>query len=69
MIGKAKRRVPPRNARRRSSAYFIIVRGSNGRVRTERFTDVASYRARLARIDESDDRGLSVDEIVGWLDS
>jgi hypothetical protein len=69
MIGKSKKRAPRRDARRRGSGYFLIVRGSNGRVRAERFSDVASYRARLARIDHSDDRGLSVDEIAGLLDS
>jgi hypothetical protein len=69
MIGKSKRRSPARNAQRRNSAFFLIVRGPNGRVRAERFPDVASYRARLARIDQSNDRGLSVEEIAGLLDS
>ena len=69
MIGKSKRRSPARNAQARNSAYFLIVRGPNGRVRAERFADVASYRARLTRIDHSNDRGLSVEEIAGLLDS
>jgi len=69
MIGKPKKSMPRRDARRRNSAYVLIARGPNGRVRAERFTDVASYRVRLARIDQSDDRGLSIEEIAGLLDS
>jgi hypothetical protein len=68
MIGKSNQRRPRRNARRGTSAYLLIARGPNGRVRAERFADVASYRARLARIDHSDDRALSVAEIAGLLD-
>jgi hypothetical protein len=72
MIGKPKKSTARRDARRRNSAYVLIARGPNGRVRAERFTDVASYRVRLARIDQSDDsadRGLSIEEIAGLLDS
>jgi hypothetical protein len=68
MIGKSNKRAPQREGRRRDSGYFFIARGSNGRVRAERFTDVASYRARLARLVHSDDRGLSVDDIAKLLD-
>ena len=67
MIGKSTKRPPRRDTRRRNSAYLLVVRGPNGRVRAERFTNVASYRARLARIEQSDDRGLSIEEIAGLL--
>jgi len=68
MIGKSKKRAPQRDGRRRDSGYFFIARGSNGRLCAERFTDVASYRARLARMCHPDDRGLSIDDIAGLLD-
>ena len=69
MIGKSNKRAPRRGGERGDSGYFFIARGSNGRVCAERFTDAASYRARLARMVHSDDRGLSVDEIARLLDS
>jgi len=69
MIGKSNKRAPQRGGERGDSGYFFIARGSNGRVCAERFTDAASYRARLARMVHSDDRGLSVDEIARLLDS
>ena len=68
MIGKSNKRAPHRDGRRRDSWYLFVARGSNGRVRAERFTDAASYRARLARAVHSDDRGLSVDDIAELLD-
>ena len=49
-------------------AYELVVRGPDGRPRTERFTDAATYRARLASLEPSEPRGLSIDEIAGLLD-
>jgi hypothetical protein len=53
-------------------AYVLIVRGPDGRTRSERFKDVAAYRARLVTLNTgeiSENGGVSIEEIAGWLDS
>jgi hypothetical protein len=57
----------PRPKTRR--AYAIVDRGADGRPRLERFTDAQSYRARLAALEHSDKRSLTIDEIACLLDS
>ena len=57
---------------------MLIVRGSDGRPRSERFNDVAAYRARLATLntakigkagDHSEHGSISIEEIAGFLDT
>ncbi len=55
-------------AKRRAGPYTLIVRGPDGRPRSERFTDAAAYRARLATL-QFTDSSLSIDEVVGALDA
>ena len=64
-------RLVKRDARRDKSraAYVLIVRGPDGRPRAERYTDVASYRARLMSLQHSENSSISIDEIAGLLDT
>ena len=57
---------------------MLIVRGPDGRLRSERFNDMAAYRARLVKLDtgktgqtveRSEHGSISIDEIAGLLDS
>lgn len=50
-----------------AGAYILIVRGLDGRPRFERFNDAAAYRARLVRLEPSNDGSISIEEIVGLL--
>jgi len=68
-VGKPNRQRRRPDTRRAQAAYVLIVRGTNGRLRAERFTDAAAYRARLATLHRSEDRGISVDEIARLLDA
>jgi hypothetical protein len=53
----------------------LIVRGPDGRPRSERFNDVAAYRARLLALNigstggRSEHGSISIDEIAGLLDT
>ena len=55
--------------------YVLIVRGSDGRLRSERFNDVAAYRARLVSLktgnagERSESAAISIEEIAGLLDT
>jgi hypothetical protein len=58
--------------------YVVIVRGPDGRLRSERFNDVAAYRARLVSLntgntgntgEHSESGSVSIEEIVGLLDT
>jgi hypothetical protein len=55
------------NANRR--AYELVLRGPDGRPRSERFANAAAYRARLVSLEHSESRSLSIDELAGLLDS
>jgi hypothetical protein len=50
------------------SAYVLVMRGPDGLPRFERFDDAASYRARLVILMEAHSGGLSIEELVGFLD-
>jgi hypothetical protein len=50
-------------------AYELVLRGPDGRPRSERFASAAAYRARLVSLEHSENRSLSIDELVGLLDS
>jgi hypothetical protein len=70
-------------ARGGAGGYVVIVRGSDGRPRFERFNDVAAYRRRLASLnigntgntgdpgteEHSENGSLSIEEIAGLLDT
>jgi hypothetical protein len=53
----------------------LIVRGPDGRPRSERFNDLAAYRARLLTLntgntgETSENGSISIEEIAGLLDS
>jgi hypothetical protein len=58
--------------------YVLIVRGSDGRPHSERFNDVAAYRARLAALntgrtgkggEHCENAAISIEEIAGLLDT
>jgi hypothetical protein len=51
------------------TGYVVIVRGSDGRPRFERFTDVAAYRARLASLTPTENDSVSIEEIAELLDT
>jgi hypothetical protein len=58
--------------------YVLIVRGPDGRPRSERFNDMETYRARLVALntgktgkagDHSEHGSISIEEIAGFLDT
>ena len=69
---RAKRDAPSDKAR---GVYVLIVRGPDGRPRSERFNDVAAYRARLLALnggttgERSEHGSISIEEIAGLLDT
>ena len=52
-----------------AGTYVLIVRGPDGRPRSERFNDAAAYRARLVSLRHSNDGSVSIEEIAGLLDT
>ena len=69
MAGRRKCEAVGRAVQSANAAYAVIVRGANGRLRVERFTDAVAYRERLTALEQSDDGGVSIDEIAGLLDA
>jgi hypothetical protein len=69
---RVKRDAPSDKAR---GVYVLIVRGPDGRPRSERFNDAAAYRARLLALnigitgERSEHGSISIDEIAGLLDT
>ena len=51
------------------TAYVLIARGPDGRLRSERFKDAAAYKARLASLEYFGNSAVSIDEIAGLLDT
>ena len=49
--------------------YVLIVKGDDRQPHSERFDDANSYKTRLASLQSSPATGLSVDEVVGWLET
>src|SRR5262245_18597276 len=49
-------------------AYELIVRGPDGRLRSERFGDAAAYRARLVSLELRESASLSIEDLAGLLD-
>jgi len=68
---RRERHPPRRRARSQSAAgsYVLVVRGSDGRARVERFDDAAAYRARLMSLERSPAASLSIEDIVRLLDA
>jgi hypothetical protein len=55
--------------RSRSAApYVLIVRGADGRLRAERFSDAAAYRVRLSSLEHERDGAVSLPELISLLD-
>jgi hypothetical protein len=69
---RVKRDAPSDKAR---GVYVLIARGPDGRPRSERFNDVAAYRARLLALnigstgERSEHGSISIEEIAGLLDT
>jgi hypothetical protein len=66
---QAKREARSDKARGAPGGYVVIVRGADGRLRSERFNDVAAYRARLMSLKHSEHGSISIEEIAELLDS
>ena len=47
---------------------YLIARGPDGRLRSERFDDAAAYRARLASLEHFGTSGVSIEGIASLLD-
>ena len=69
MAGARKRLSIRRKPRARAAAYMLLVRGADGRLRSERFADAASYRARVSALAQSQNRSVSIDDIIGLLEN
>jgi len=55
--------------RKPTGSYQLIARGPDGRPRVERFDSVAEYRARLATLHQSQHASISIDDLLGLLES
>jgi len=57
----------------RGGAFQVLVRGTNGQLRSERFADPVTYRTRIAALEQSTTgvslADVSIDELAAWLDS
>jgi hypothetical protein len=47
--------------------YVLLLRGPNGRPRTERFKDAAAYRLRLSTLQSSQSKAVSIEDIFDLL--
>jgi hypothetical protein len=71
MVGYRKAMREARSDKARGG-YVLIVRGPDGRPRSERFKDLAAYRARLLSLntgETSENGSISIEEIAGLLDT
>ena len=59
---------PQQNPRSRQP-YVLISRGSNGRLRFERFDDADAYQRRLKEIEGTEVGTVSIDDVLSLLDS
>jgi hypothetical protein len=63
------------NTRRKSrhgrpaDSYTLIVRGRDGQPRFERFGSAAAYKARLAKLHQSNSGSISIEELAQLLDT
>jgi hypothetical protein len=58
-----------RSKRRSGQPYVLISRGSDGRLRFERFGDADAYQRRLKEIEGSEVGPVSIDDVLSLLDS
>jgi hypothetical protein len=58
-----------RPKRRSRQPYVLISRGSDGRLRFERFSDVDAYQRRLKEIEGTKVGTVSIDDVLNLLDS
>jgi hypothetical protein len=61
--------ISPRQKRRSRQPYVLISRGSNGRLRFERFDDAEAYQRRLKEIEGTEVGTVSIDDVLSLLDS
>ena len=55
--------------RRSRQPYVLISRGSDGRLRFERFDDADAYQRRLKEIEGTEVGSVSIDDVLSLLDS
>jgi len=58
---------PPK--RRSAQPYVLISRGSDGRLRFERFDNADAYQRRLKEIEGTEVGTVSIDDVLSLLDS
>jgi len=70
-VGRYRRALRDAPSDKGRGIYVLIVRGPDGRPRSERFNDITAYRARLLSLNarDSETRSISIEEIAGFLDS
>ena len=61
--------ISPQQKRRSRTPYVLISRGSNGRLRFERFDDADAYQRRLKEIEGIEVGTVSIDDVLNLLDS
>jgi len=61
--------ISPQQNRRSPQPYVLISRGSNGRLRFERFDDADAYQRRLKEIEGTEVGTVSIDDVLSLLDS
>jgi len=61
--------ISPRQKRPSRQPYVLISRGSNGRLRFERFDDADAYQRRLKEIEGTEVGTVSIDDVLSLLDS
>jgi hypothetical protein len=69
MIQSSERLKRPRSVSGRRGTYALIVRGHDGRAQCEPFTTAKAYRARLAKLQPSQAVGVSLEDVLRFLDA
>lgn len=54
---------------RQRRPYVLISRGSDGRLRFERFDDADAYQRRLKQMEGTEVGSVSIDDVLSLLDS
>jgi hypothetical protein len=61
--------ISPQPKRSLGQPYVLISRGSNGRLRFERFDDADAYQRRLKEIEGTEVGTVSIDDVLSLLNS
>jgi hypothetical protein len=69
MIQSPERLKRPRSGSGRRGPYALIVRGHDGRARFEPFATAKAYRARLLKLQPSRPAGVSLEDVLRFLDA